>query len=79
MIINISLNKEEKGMVLSSKDPVLEVKGGEGVLLKSKLHLEPSVGGGHFCQATNLNSWYMQESFMWIHSSIIQNALLSLL
>lgn len=32
MIVNISLNKEEKGMVLSSKDPVLEVKGGAGVL-----------------------------------------------
>lgn len=56
MIVNISLNKEEKGMVLSSKDPVLEVKGGAGVLLKIKLHLEPSVGGGHRCQATSLNN-----------------------
>ena len=60
MIINISLNKEEKGMVLSSKDPVLEVKRGAGVLLKIKMHLQPIVGGGHCCQAISLNNSYMQ-------------------
>lgn len=64
MIINISLNTEEKGMVLSSKEPVLEVKGGAGVLLKPSCILEPRVGGGHCCQATSLTSWYMQVSFM---------------
>lgn len=64
MIINISLNTEEKGMVLSSKEPVLEVKGDAGVLLKTKLHLESRVGGGHCCQATSLTSSYMQVSFM---------------
>ena len=51
-------------MVLSSKDPVLEVKRGAGVLLKIKMHLQPIVGGGHCCQAISLNNSYMQVSFM---------------
>lgn len=45
MIINVSLNKEEESMDLSSKyESVLETKGGAGMLLNTNLHPESSVG-----------------------------------